>query len=106
MVDPATLNQTNLEVNVGKQTPGPYELPNHAAGIVLRLIDPIPKKIRNLTGDNSFTSTDLVNTLFENNRTTYFDSIKNIRESCQFNTLTQEIEKSILHYLEFKRIIL
>lgn len=70
MCDAKPFYSSNLEVYVGKQPPGPFDVSNTPMEIVKRLVNSIEKTNRNLTTDNWYTSLPLAYYLFEKNITT------------------------------------
>lgn len=81
LVDSKTAYTCNLEVYVGKQPEGPYQLSNSAEEVVLRLVEPVSGSNRNITGDNWFTSVSLAKRLLQEKQLTYVGTIrKNKRE--------------------------
>jgi hypothetical protein len=52
----------NLEIYVGKQPDGPYQVSNKLADVIKRLVEPINGTGRNILADNWFTD---VNVVFE-----------------------------------------
>lgn len=70
----------NMEIYCGQQPEGPFKQSNSAADVVMRLSEPIFHSGRNITGDNWFTSLELVKQL-ENKKLSYVGTIrKNKRE--------------------------
>lgn len=55
----------NLEVYVGKQSDGPYQVKNSASDVLERMIVPISGIGRNVTTDNWFTSYPLAVNFFK-----------------------------------------
>ncbi|KAJ8948964.1 hypothetical protein NQ318_022988 [Aromia moschata] len=82
LFDSKTYYTCNLEVYVGKQPSGPYEVSNSPGSVVERLSEHIRGTGRNITVDNWFTSIDLIERLKTNFRLTLLGTIrKNKRAS-------------------------
>lgn len=81
LCDSKTYFTSNLEVYVGQQPLGPYQVSNRPSDVVQRLCEPIRGTGRNVTLDNWFTSMELVQNLKRNFRLTLLGTIrKNKRE--------------------------
>lgn len=77
LVDCKTAYTSNLEIYVGKQPTGPYELDNSPKEVVLRLVKAVESTNRNITGDNWF----LLKILLTDKKLTHVGTIqKNKRE--------------------------
>lgn len=81
VVDARMFYTHNLEIYAGKQPDGPYKLQNDAKSVVKRLLVHVYKTGRNVTVDNYFTSVELANDLYTDNRLTLVGTLrKNKRE--------------------------
>nr|CAH7758124.1 unnamed protein product [Callosobruchus chinensis] len=81
MVDAKTFYTCNMEVYVGKQPLGPFQVSNSLSAVVQRLCQPIKGTSRNVTVDNWFTSMELLNSLHSDSKLTLLGTIrKNKRE--------------------------
>lgn len=81
LVDAKTYYCLNMEVYVGTQPEGPFQLSNKPEDLVLRLIAPIAGTNRNVTFDNWFTSYSLMKNLLTNCKLTSVGTVrKNKRE--------------------------
>ncbi|GLV46289.1 hypothetical protein CBL_20698, partial [Carabus blaptoides fortunei] len=76
LADSRTFYTHNLEIYTGKQTNGPYSIPNDANSVVKRLIKTIDKSGRNVTLDNYFASVQTANDLFDNHKLTLVGTIR------------------------------
>lgn len=76
VVDAKVFYTTNLEIYVGQQPPGPYEIDNSSVAVVKRLCTPLFGTGRNITGDNWFTSYELVTDLLRNHKLTYVGTVR------------------------------
>lgn len=76
LVDAKTFYTNNLEVYVGKQSPGPFEVDTRPLSLVQRLCEPISGTGRNLTTDNWFTSIELADELRINHRLSLLGTIR------------------------------
>ncbi|KAJ8931329.1 hypothetical protein NQ314_015767 [Rhamnusium bicolor] len=89
------------EVYVGQQPAGPYNMKNDAQSIIERLIAPISGKSRNLTCDNWFTTLPLINSLFNNHKLTYVDTVRKNRRGLPLefkNTKARPITSSMFGF--------
>jgi len=80
LCDAKTFYTSKLEIYVGKQPPGPYEVSNSPIDVVKRLVKPIEKSKRNLTTDNWYTSILLADFLLHKKITLIGTLRKNKRE--------------------------
>ncbi|CAG9567624.1 unnamed protein product [Danaus chrysippus] len=87
-----------MEVYVGKQPDGPYQVDNSALALVLRLSENIHNTGRNITCDNFFTSIPLIDKLESQHKLTVIGTIrKNKRELAKnFTEIRGRAEKSSL----------
>jgi hypothetical protein len=76
LVDSRIFYTQNLEIYVGKQPEGPYQLSNSPADIVERMISLISGSGRNVTVDNWFTSIPLAMKLLKDNNLTLLGTIR------------------------------
>ena len=97
----------SMEVYVGKQPVGPYEVSNSAKDVVMRLVPSIMGTGRNVTVDNWFCSIPLAIELQKNNLTLVGTLRKNKAElPNQFvNVKTREINSSMFGYGENMTIV-
>ena len=75
LVDLKNFNTANLKIYVGMQPDGPYQVDNSATSVVKRLCAPIKGTGGNITGDNWFTSYELVNDLMKD-KLTYVETVR------------------------------
>lgn len=76
LVDVKTSYTFNLETYVGTQPEGPYRCSNSGEQVVLRIVEPVAKTNRNITGDNWFTSIPLVKKLLTEKKLTYVGTVR------------------------------
>lgn len=80
LVDSKRYYTSNLEVYVGQQPPGPFEVSNSPSAVVQRLCEPIKGSGRNVTTDNWFTSMELLEALYKEKLTLLGTIRKNKKE--------------------------
>lgn len=80
LADARMFYTANLEVYVGQQPEGRFQISNRPTDVVYRLCEPIYDSGRNLTIDNWFTSIELVNKLYQKKITVVGTIRKNKRE--------------------------
>lgn len=76
LADAKTFYTSNMEVYVGVQPNGPYNVSNSPSAVVERLCKPISGTKRNLTVDNWFTSKDLADSLLKNHKLTLVGTLR------------------------------
>ncbi|XP_049857739.1 uncharacterized protein LOC126341504 [Schistocerca gregaria] len=76
LCDARMFYKQNMELYAGKQPTGPYQVPNDAGNVMLRLIRPIDKPARNMAMDNYFTSIPLANKMYANHQLTIVGTLK------------------------------
>jgi hypothetical protein len=76
VVDSRIFYTQNLEIYVGKQPKGPYQLSNSPADVVERMISPISGSGRNVTVDNWFTSVPLAMKLLKDHNLSPLGTIR------------------------------
>lgn len=96
LCDPKVFYTCKMEVYVGKQPPGPWEVNNSAEAVVERMCEPIRGTGRNVTTDNWFTSFKLIEKLKKNFNLTLLGTVrKNKRElPIEFSRPVKRPEKS------------
>ncbi|GLV46045.1 uncharacterized protein CBL_05132 [Carabus blaptoides fortunei] len=81
LVDARNFYNLKMEVYLGSQPEGPFQVSNSPGDVVTRLISPISKSGRNITVDNWFTSIPLAENLLKNHKLTLVGTLrKNKRE--------------------------
>jgi len=80
LCDAKTFYTSKIEIYVGKQPTGPYEVSNSPIDIVKRLVTPIENSKRNLTTNNWYTSIPLADYLLQKKITLTGTLKKNKRE--------------------------
>lgn len=76
LVDARTHYLVNMEVYVGKQPDGPFNVSNSPKDIVDRLVTPVSKTNRNITLDNWYTSYELFEKLRSDHKLTAVGTIR------------------------------
>lgn len=76
MCDARTFYTSNIEVYVGKQPPGPYNVSNTAKDIAIRMITPVSGTGRHLTVDNWYGSIQLAKELLNEHRITLVSTLR------------------------------
>lgn len=107
LVDSKMFYTLNLEVYVGKQPEGPFEVSNKPSDLVMRLAEPIYNSGRNITGDNWFTDLDLVKRL-KNKKLSYVGTMrKNKRQIPPIfvNVKERPVHSSMFGYSETATLI-
>lgn len=75
LVDSRMVYTLNLEVYVGKQPEGPFQLSNKPSDVVMRMTEPVLGSERNIVADNWFTDFGLVN-LLKQNKLSYVGTVR------------------------------
>lgn len=96
LCDPKVFYTCKMEVYVGKQPPGVWEVNNSPEAVVERMCEPIRGTGRNVTTDNWFTSFKLIENLRKNFKLTLLGTVrKNKREiPIEFSRPINRPEKS------------
>ncbi|XP_054746374.1 kinesin-related protein 4-like [Anastrepha obliqua] len=89
---------SKMEVYVGKQPSGPYEVDNSSMELVVRLSESIHNSGRNITCDNFFTSIPLLDKLESKHKLTIIGTIRKNKKELhkQFTEIRGRAEKSSL----------
>lgn len=103
LVDAEIWYTHNLEIYPGKQPEGPFETSYKPSDVVKRLSEPIYGTGRNITADNWFTDTEVVNFL-KNKKLSYVGTIKKINGNYPPNSLSPNAGKKKQACLVFKKM--
>lgn len=107
MVDSNVFYTSNMEVYVGTQPPGPYEISNAAKDVVLRMCETIFNSGRNVTLDNWFVTYNLVEALTQKRLTV----VGTVRRDKPFipvdfvNTSRRAVHSSLFAFQKDKTIV-
>lgn len=108
LVDARTYYVLKMEVYVGKQPDGPFDISNRPRDIVDRLVVPVSKTKRNITFDNWYTSYDLLVNLRERHNLTAVGTIRKNKPDLPAQFLQakgREIHSSIFGFQEGYTIV-
>lgn len=103
LADSKVFYTLNFEIYVGKQPDGPFQVDNSAISVVKRLCEPIKGSGRNLTGDNWFTSHELVTDLLKNYKLTYVGTVRKNKKHLPLSFVSVQNRKPCTSQFAFQK---